>query len=390
MNALKNRNEPLLKLAFEWHKQGKLLPDTYLLDLDSIVENARTMKQEADRVGVELFFMTKQLGRNPAVCKKLIGLGYAGAVVVDFREAQVMMKNHIPIAHAGHLVQIPNAGLTELLSYGVGLMTVFSIQKAKRINAICEKLGIVQSIAVKFYGQDDFIYPGQEAGFAVVNLPQVLADLQLLSHIKLTTLTSFPCFLYNEQEKAVKPVTNLTTMQDAKNKAEAILHYTLQLNVPSCTQTELLTQIALQGGQSAEPGSALIGMTPNNRRGEAKEIPSLVYLTEVSHNFKDYGYCFGGGAYCRGVINQALVGKTYDNACLMAVHQRSAENIDYHFELAQHAQIGDAVAMCFRTQIFVTRSQVAVISGLHSGKPVLEGLYSSQGERLSKGDVDCE
>ncbi|MEM1483598.1 alanine racemase [Oscillospiraceae bacterium PP1C4] len=382
MNALKHRNEPLLRLAFQWHSQGKILPDTYLLDLDSIADNAWTIKQEADRVGLELFFMAKQLGRNPAVCKKLMELGYTGAVVVDFREAQVMMQHHIPIAHAGHLVQIPKAMLAELLAYSVGLMTVFSIEKAKEINTICEKQGTVQPIAVKFYGEKDFIYPGQEAGFPLEELPQVLAQLQPLRHIKLTTLTSFPCFLYNEQKKAVMPVPNLETMQTAKKMAEGMLGYTLQLNVPSCTQTELMTQIVSQGGQSAEPGSALIGMIPNNYTGESKEIPSLVYLTEVSHNFKDRGYCFGGGAYRRGIIEHALVGKTYETACTVAVCQPSAEHIDYHFALAQHAQIGDAVAMCFRTQIFVTRSQVAVISGLRSGKPVLEGIYSAQGKRL--------
>ena len=36
--------------------------------------------------------------------------------------------------------------------------------------------------------------------------------------------------------------------------------------------------------------------------------------------------------------------------------------------------------MSFRTQFFVTRSRVAVVKGLSSGKPELAGLYSALGE----------
>jgi len=36
--------------------------------------------------------------------------------------------------------------------------------------------------------------------------------------------------------------------------------------------------------------------------------------------------------------------------------------------------------MAFRTQFFGTRSRVAVVKGLSSGKPELAGLYSALGE----------
>ena len=41
---------------------------------------------------------------------------------------------------------------------------------------------------------------------------------------------------------------------------------------------------------------------------------------------------------------------------------------------------GDPAVMAFRTQFFVTRSRVAVVKGLSSGKPELAGLYSALGE----------
>ena len=103
LEKLQNQNPNLIKHVFDLHAKGEILPNTYVIDLDKICENAQNIKNEADKYNIELYFMTKQLGRNPVVCKKLMDIGYKGAVVVDFQEAKVMMDNNIPIAHIGHL-----------------------------------------------------------------------------------------------------------------------------------------------------------------------------------------------------------------------------------------------------------------------------------------------
>lgn len=38
--------------------------------------------------------------------------------------------------------------------------------------------------------------------------------------------------------------------------------------------------------------------------------------------------------------------------------------------------------MCFRTQIFVTRSDVALIQGISTGQPTIAGLYDSLGNPI--------
>ena len=58
------------------------------------------------------------------------------------------------------------------------------------------------------------------------------------------------------------------------------------------------------------------------------------------------------------------------------------ESIDYHLELGEECAVSDGVVMSFRSQIFVTRSEVAVIRGLSQGAPRVEGIYSSLGQRL--------
>ena len=55
------------------------------------------------------------------------------------------------------------------------------------------------------------------------------------------------------------------------------------------------------------------------------------------------------------------------------------ESIDYHFELSENCNVSDTVIMAFRTQIFVTRSNVALVRGINKGEPKIIGVYDSQG-----------
>jgi predicted amino acid racemase len=62
--------------------------------------------------------------------------------------------------------------------------------------------------------------------------------------------------------------------------------------------------------------------------------------------------------------------------------------IDYYGQLdaiPKRVQVGDTVIAAFRTQIFVTRSSVAVVKGLHSGHPTLSGLWDFRGRPMSNG-----
>ena len=140
------KNKELINVAFELHKKGVIEPDTYVIDLDRTIENARRIKEEADKYNVKLYFMSKQIGRNPLVCKELMKLGYEGAVVVDFREAEVMINNGIKIGHVGHLVQIPTSLLKKIVSSKPDYITVYSIEKAKQIDLVCKELGITCKI----------------------------------------------------------------------------------------------------------------------------------------------------------------------------------------------------------------------------------------------------
>ena len=111
--------------------------------------------------------MLKQVGRNPYLAKKLIELGYDGAVTVDFKEALTMMEHEIPIGNVGHLVQVPTAMMEKIVAYAPEVMTVYSLDKVYAIDRAAGRLGKKQGILLRVFGENDMIYSGQTAGFTL-------------------------------------------------------------------------------------------------------------------------------------------------------------------------------------------------------------------------------
>lgn len=107
LDVTARRNPNLIDAAVELHQKGLLLPDTYILD---------------------------QFGRNPYVAQKIHDAGIEKAVVVDFKEALIMMEQGLPLGNVGHLVQIPQRLLKRIMLYGTEYMTIYSLEALQQIN----------------------------------------------------------------------------------------------------------------------------------------------------------------------------------------------------------------------------------------------------------------
>ena len=326
--------------------------------------------------------MLKQLGRNPLIAKELVKLGYEGAVVVDFKEAKVMMNHQIPIANVGHLVQAPKAMVKELVAYGCQYFTVFSVDKAKEINECAKLLGVKQKVLLKVVGCNDMIYSGQTAGFRLEVLPSAIEELKLLEAIEIAGVTSFPCFLYDEEKDTIAPTSNMDSLLKAQSMLAEHGIVIENVNAPSATCTFTLNKMKGYPVNSGEPGHGLSGTTPLHAHKERVEVPCVTYVSEVSHNFDGRSYCYGGGFYRRSHVANALVGTSVQQAKSVHVEPPSLESIDYYFELDQPCKVSDAVVMAFRFQIFVTRSHVAIVEGIHHGEVKLLGIYNSLGDEV--------
>ena len=378
---MKQANPELIDAGIYLHQTGQILPDTYVLDLDTIRKNGAVMLERANEMGIDLFFMLKQIGRNPLIAKELMTIGYRGAVVVDFKEALVMMDHQIPLCNVGHLVQIPDQLLEKIMVYGAEYITVFSIEKLEQINTIAKKNGIKQKVLLKVVAENDQIYDGQFGGFLLADLVEQSKVFHKFSAVEFSGITSFPCFLFDETYTTLSETNNVKTIEQARVILRQEGFAVPELNVPSASCSETFPFIKRIGGTQAEPGHALTGTTPLHAYKLQPEKPAFVYVSEISHNFKGKAYFYGGGYYRRGHLNSVLVHdantRTEDR-----VDQFSDESIDYYLSTATEHSVGATVIAAFRTQIFVTRSNVAVVQGISEGKPEIVGIFDSQGRRI--------
>lgn len=386
VKALQKQNPGLTSAARELWAQGLILPDTYLIDVEKVFFNARLLLQTAQEYGIELYLMTKQIGRNPWLAERLIALGYRGAVAVDFREALSLSAAGIPLCHVGHLVQIPDSLIPQILAQRPDVITVFSLEKAAKIAYHAQKSGYIQPVMLKVFAEGDLLYPGQEAGFSLDSLPEIVAKIAAMPGISLQGLTHFPCLLWDQDRQQTLPTHNLHTLVQAGQQLRQDGTPIRQLNAPSAASCTTLPLLAHYGATHTEPGHALTGTIPANIHGEEPEQIAMLYLTEISHHFAGKSYCYGGGYYRRGHASQALVaaqdGQSFQTAIVQPLDESS---IDYHIALQGIYPVGSLVIMCFRTQIFVTRSDVALVSGTAAGAPRLEGVYDSQGNLKNRG-----
>ena len=381
VERLQKDNPKFIEAIVRLQQAGKLLPDSYAVDMEQFRANAKAIVESANAKGIKLYFMLKQIGRNPVLGQELMKLGYAGAVVVDFKEAQVMMRHNIPIGNVGHLVQIPEGMVKEVVAYGPEVITVYTADKVRSISRAAAELGREQKLLIRVFGDGDMIYPGQTAGIHLNDLAAFIEEIRDLPGIRIAGITSFPCFLYSAEAGDIAPTANLQTVLKAK---QILIEQGIEpeiINTPSTTCCRTLELMAEFGCNCGEPGHGLTATTPNHVDSVQPEKACIAYVSEVSHNFDGLGYCYGGGFYRRSHVENALVGRSADALRPMKVIPPSVEAIDYHFGLSEGCCVGETVIMAFRFQVFVTRSDMVLIEGVSSGEPVVSGVWDSLGNQ---------
>ncbi|GEK38229.1 YhfX family PLP-dependent enzyme [Enterococcus thailandicus] len=382
LDVTTRRNPKLIEAAVNLHQEGLILPDTYILDLDTIEKNTKSLARDAKEQEIELFYMTKQFGRNPYVAQKIHDAGIEKAVVVDFKEALVMMEQGLPLGNVGHLVQIPQQLLKKIMSYGTEFITIYSLEALLQIIVIATELAIKQKILIKVIEPDDQIYEGQFGGFHLAELASVAELANETDLVEIAGVTSFPCFLFDGVSQLV-PTKNSGTIRAAKEILQHEGVVITEVNIPSATCHKTIPLIKKMGGTQGEPGHALTGTTPLHAKLDLPELPAMVYVSEISHNLDGQAYFYGGGYYRRGNLGSVLITEE-DELLKDDVIPFSNENIDYYLATAQEHAVGSTVIAAFRTQIFVTRSDVAVVSGIQKGMPKIEGIYDSLGNLIRR------
>ena len=378
VEKLTQNNPNLIDASLSLFKQGLIMPNTYVLDYDAFMDNGKAILEVAKKNDIKLFYMLKQIGRNPLIAKGLDEIGFDGCVAVDFDEALTMKANDCKLGHVGHLVQIPRNAIKDILLAKPEYITVYSLEKIKDINEEASKLNIIQKIVLRIIDEDSDLYSGQIGGFSSDSLKTLVPEIEKLENIKIGGLTVFPALLYDAEDTQIKATKNIKAMDRAKIIMEELGYKDLMINLPSCTCTNSIPLIKQIGGTCGEPGHGLSGTTPLHKDSNQVERVAYLYLSEVSHNYKEHAYIYGGGHYRRSHMENALVGYDLKKAKVTAP---SMESIDYHYELDSNYDVNEPVIMCYRTQVFTTRSHVAVVKGISTGDVKLLGIYNGLGQK---------
>ncbi|MFF1922759.1 YhfX family PLP-dependent enzyme [Streptomyces sp. NPDC058221] len=385
LDTVLTRNPGLVDAAAALHRNGEIPPDTYVVDLDAVEANAALLAAEADRLGISLWFVVKQLGRNPELIRA-IARHIPRSAAIDPAEARTLHAAGAQPGNLGHLVQIPRRALPEMLAWRPETVTVFDLANARAVSEAARELGFVQDVLIRLEGADGAVYPGQEGGVPLDRLDAFAKEAEALDGIRIAGVTAFPCVLCDPATGMPAATPNFGLALRARELLAARGHRDLKLSAPSATSMASLPLLAELGATHGEPGHALTGTTPLHALDPAQpEKPAYVYVSEVAHTLDDgRPAIFGGGFYTRSHIRSALLPRT---GTRLGVQAAPAENIDYYRLLdaparAADVRIGDTALLAFRTQIFVTRSTVAVVSGLASGSPRLNGLYDAHGRAL--------
>jgi predicted amino acid racemase len=380
LDALQRRNPGLLDAAVALHRSGQIPPGSFVVDVEQVEANARSISEAADRAGLELYFMTKQVGRNPVVAQS-VARWIPAAVAVDLDDAAALAAAGVRVGHIGHLVQPPTRDIGAVLELEPEVITVFSIEKARQISDVAHALGREQQLLLRVRADRDEFFPGQGGGIDLGEVERVRDLIEELPAVRVAGVTTYPVFRFEESGR-FEPTRNMATLLQAAARLGSVL----QLNAPGHSSVELFAELAAVGATHAEPGHALTGTTPAAAVRDIAEVPSVCYVTEVSHRDGALLAVFGGGFYERGHARAGLVynrGKVrkFDLAPL------PRGSIDYYrFLEGDHlgVDVGDAVVFAFRFQIFTSRAKVATVAGVSAGAPELIGLHDAYGRPVGR------
>ena len=389
LEPLIRRNRALIETAIYLHQDGRIPAGCYVLDLDAMRANAGIIAAEAKRLGLAVFAMTKQFGRNPRAMAALRAGGIDKFVAVDMACARPIKRNGFHLAHIGHLVQISRAEAAEAAGFAADYWTLFNLEKAGEVAAACRAAGRSQRVLLRIHAPRDKFYSGHEGGFPVDDLPAAIAAIGKVPELELAGITTFPALLFDDDKQDVLPTHNLSTLERTAATLRQAGLARIEINAPGTNSAAVLQMLADAGATQVEPGNALTGTTPLHAVRDLPEAPAVLYVSEVSHFYGGRAYFYGGGLYIDPIFPdypvQAVVGRDRDTIGSRRVRALipPPAMIDYYGQLdaADHPNIhvGDSVVLGFRPQIFFTRAPVAPVSGISSGAAEVEDIWTSDG-----------
>ena len=395
IDRLRRLNPGLAEAAVTLHQGGQLAANTYLLDINGIGANTRLTRSEADALGLRLYAMTKQLGRNPDACDAIAAAGIEAAVAVDIQCMEAVLRSRMRIGHVGHLVQPHRGPEAAIIAARPEVVTVFSRPVAERLGAAATRAGVIQPVLLRVVAPGDHFYFGHGGGLSLEGIEATAHRIDAISGLRVAGVTSFPALLADPQARQLKVTPNLATIVRAAERLRQAGFDIEQVNAPGTTSSGALKLLAEAGATHAEPGNGLHGTTPLMLfDDESPERPAIVYVSEVSHLDGDDAYVFGGGLYIDKVLGayglRAFCGRDESIIDRVFPAEMAADGAIHYYAMlhlppAHDVRVGDTVVFCFRPQAFVTRARTRALFRNQDGSPRLGDAYDVVDARPAVG-----
>jgi predicted amino acid racemase len=379
LDVLVRRNPAFVSAAISLQQEGAIPAAAYVLDLDAVEHNAGLIAAEAARLHLDVFAMTKQVGRHPAFIAAVRRGGIDAGVAVDMECVRALRAGGMRMGHVGHLVQVPRHDAAEATAAAPDNWTVFDHGKAAEAAAASAAAGREQALLARLVASGDTFYHGHEGGFVDADPVAVADAIDELEGARFGGITTFPALLYDHDRRAIAPTPNLGTLERAAERLRASGRSDVRLNAPGTTSAGALAMLAAAGATQVEPGHGLTGTTPLHAVRDEPELPAALYISEISHHHGGRAYCFGGGFYIDPVFPpypvQALVARDGDLASAVRVGADlpPPAMIDYYGMLDQPEGMtlapGSSAVFGFRIQAFFARAPVVGVRGVASGAP---------------------
>jgi predicted amino acid racemase len=194
---------------------------------------------------------------------------------------------------------------------------------------------------------------------------------------------------------SAQPTDSFFTMLRAKEKLEQAFGLEdLRVNAPGNNNCATFATLAEHGATDVEPGIGLMGSSLAHAYGELPEKPAQVYVSEVMHHWEGEAYVLVGGlAYYTGISGgpneypiRCATGSTFEKARdnFMTLASRGLPVGHGVCEDGSNGEVGDTAVFALRAQLYGNRAPVAIVSGISSGEPRVDGLFDSAANALDE------
>lgn len=384
------RNPGMLDAAIRLHRDGRLPAGTHMVDLDAVADNARAIAQAASRHGVRVFAMTKQDGHEPHMTRVALDQGIDSVTAVEAMQAHRINRFGFPLGNVGHTQQIPFAQVERIVAMRPEFVTVYSAAAARAVSDAARRLGTVQPLYVTVANVgDEGVHDELIGGWTEATCVQGVREIAELSHVRVAGIAQHVTIDYPSQDDphAARPTEAFMTTLRAKRLLESELGLPeLHINCAGNVNAITIQQLAGYGATEVEPGAALVGSGRFHCLMDMPERPAQVYVSEITHHWRDNAYAIGGGFNfvwdMGGTLSpfRGLVGRSLEEACQQALEFRGSPWYDVHglfHDPCRVARVGDTLLFTHLAQVIMERCYVAAVSGISRGEPRLEALFDN-------------